>query len=249
MAILETPILKQLGASLREARRARGLTVKELAEASELSERFVISVEGGRGNLSVLSLVAMARALGAPVSRFVDDAWTVQKQKLSRPLALTGLRGAGKSTIGAAAAERLGVPFIELDERISARAGMPVGEIFEVHGGTHVRKLEREAWEDVLRGPPVVVATAGGIVTDAGTYERVLATADVVWLRASPEDHLGRVQDQGDTRPMANRTNAMRELRAILRARGALYERAHHVVDTSKLGLERSVERLVRIAG
>ena len=222
------------------------MTAAELARSSGLSLRFILSVEGGTANPSVLVLVGVARALGCAVSELLEDPSADGRQHafMERPLALIGLRGAGKSTIGKAVAERLRVPFVELDDVLAGAAGMRVGEVFEVHGATQVRKLEREAWETVLRRPASVVATAGGLVTDAATYERVLATSLVVWLRASADDHLARVRAQGDTRPMANRVNAMRELRGILRARRALYERAHHVVDTSRLGLERAVERV-----
>lgn len=242
-------VLRDLGARVRAARHARGMTAAELARSSGLSLRFVLSVEGGTANPSVLVLVGVSRALGCAVSELLVDASAGGEAHgfMPRPLALTGLRGAGKSTIGKAVAERLRVPFVELDDVLARDAGMPVGEVFEVHGATHVRKLEREAWESVLRGPACVVATAGGLVTEATTYERVLSSALVVWLRASAEDHLARVREQGDTRPMANRVNAMRDLRAILRARRALYERAHHAVDTSRLGVERSVERVVAL--
>ena len=97
-------------------------------------------------------------------------------------------------------------------------------------------------------GGAVMIATTGGLVTDLPALERVLSTTTTIWLKAKPEDHFRRVIEQGDTRPMQNRERAMDELRAILRARRALYERAHHVVDNSRLGLERSVDRVVKIA-
>ena len=243
------PVLSELGRKLRAQRHGRGMTVKELAVKSSLSERFVVSVEGGQGNLSLLRLVELARALGCPLTDLVDDAWVQgpTARPLERPVALTGLRGAGKSTIGREVAKRLGVRFYEIDQLISQRAGLSMGEIFEVHGATQIRKLERDVWEGLLLEAPGVIATTGGIVTETSTYERLLATATVVWLKARPADHFNRVSEQGDTRPMANRVNAMRELKAILRARGALYERAHQTVDTSSLGLNRAIERVVTI--
>ena len=243
------PVLSELGRKLRAQRHGRGMTVKELAVKSSLSERFVVSVEGGQGNLSLLRLVELARALGCPLTDLVDDAWVQgpAARLLERPVALTGLRGAGKSTIGREVAKRLGVRFYEIDQLISQRAGLSMGEIFEVHGATQIRKLERDVWEGLLLEAPGVIATTGGIVTETSTYERLLATATVVWLKARPADHFNRVSEQGDTRPMANRSNAMRELKAILRARAALYERAHQTVDTSSLGLNRAIERVVTI--
>jgi XRE family aerobic/anaerobic benzoate catabolism transcriptional regulator len=132
---------------------------------------------------------------------------------------------------------------------VAERAGMALEQIFEMHGAAYYRKLEREAVEDLAaRTPSGVVATGGGLVTDAASYALVRRAATTIWLKAKPEDHMTRVVAQGDARPMANRSSAMAELRALLRARRPLYERAEHVVDTSKLGLERAIERVVKIA-
>nr|WP_275939170.1 shikimate kinase [Polyangium spumosum] len=163
-------------------------------------------------------------------------------------VALLGLRGAGKTTLGSRAAVRLGLPFVELDSLVVARAGMSLTEIFEMHGTAYFRRLEREELERlVARGDRGIVATSGSLVTAHETFELLCREAVTVWLRARPEDHFQRVIDQGDARPMASRPAAMEELRAILRARRALYERAAHVIDTSALGLERSTDRLVKI--
>ena len=164
-------------------------------------------------------------------------------------MALLGLRGAGKSTVGAAAARRLGLPFIELDERVAERAGVSLGQIFELHGLAYYRRLSREELERILAaGEPAIVATGGGLVADHPTFDLLRRAAVTLWLKAKPQDHWSRVVAQGDARPMADRSGAMNELRALLRARRALYERAEHVVDTSALGLERSVDRVVRLA-
>ena len=126
---------------------------------------------------------------------------------------------------------------------------MSVGEMFDLHGPTYYRRVERQELERLLAQPgPAVVATAGNIVGDSGTFELLLGATTTIWLRASAEDHYTRVVAQGDTRPMANRKNAMQELRDLLRARRALYERAEHTVDTSRLGLERATRRVVAIA-
>ena len=125
---------------------------------------------------------------------------------------------------------------------------MSTGEIFDQHGAAHYRKLERAEIDRVLTEPPCVIATAGSLVTEHATYEQVLARTTVVFLKATAADHFARVVAQGDTRPMANRKDAMQELSGILRARRALYERAHHTVDTSALGLPRSIDKLVRLA-
>jgi XRE family aerobic/anaerobic benzoate catabolism transcriptional regulator len=118
-----------------------------------------------------------------------------------------------------------------------------------MHGVGYYQRLTREALEQVLAaGAPAIVATGGSLVTDHPTFDLLRGSAVTVWLKAKPQDHWSRVVAQGDARPMADRSSAMTELRALLRARRALYERAHHVVDTSALGLDRAVDRVVRIA-
>jgi XRE family transcriptional regulator, aerobic/anaerobic benzoate catabolism transcriptional regulator len=228
-----------------------GFTVRELAKLSGVSERFLVSIESGKGNVSVLRLEDVAVALGTTAASLLAEQAPAPSKAascaLSKTIVLIGLRGAGKSSIGAQAAVRLGVPFVELDARISERAGMSAGEIFDLHGAAHYRKLEREELERLLSEPPCVVATAGSLVTDHATFERILARTTVVFLRASAADHFARVVAQGDTRPMANRSDAMHELDAILRARRPLYERAHHVVDTTALGLPRSIDRVIKL--
>jgi XRE family aerobic/anaerobic benzoate catabolism transcriptional regulator len=244
-------LLIRLGDRVRGRRGSLGLTMRELAEKSGVSERFLVSIEAGKGNVSVVRLADVARALGTSASALLDESGSVVSPTsgdLARSVALVGLRGAGKSSAGAQAAARLGVPFVELDARIAARAGMSAGEIFDLHGAAHYRRLEREELERLLAEPPCVIATAGSLVTDHATYGRLLSRTMVIFLKASPADHFARVVAQGDTRPMANRQNAMKELSAILRARRPLYERAHHMVDTSKLGLPRSIDKLVRLA-
>lgn len=225
--------------------------MRELAEKSGVSERFLVSIETGKGNVSVVRLAEVAGALGTSASALLDESdapAAASAGNLSRSLVLVGLRGAGKSSIGAQAAARLGVAFVELDARIAARAGMSAGEIFDLHGAAHYRKLEREELERLLAEPPCVIATAGSLVTDHATYEHLLSRTTVVFLKATAADHFARVVAQGDTRPMANRQDAMKELGAILRARRPLYERAQHTVDTSALGLPRSIDRVVKLA-
>ncbi|WP_272425699.1 shikimate kinase [Polyangium jinanense] len=245
-----SPLLQSLGERVRERRRAAGLTLRDLGAASGVSERFLVLVEGGKANVSVVRLDAIARALDTSASALLASAPTDEPRAAEKgPLvALLGLRGAGKTTLGSRAAARLGLPFVELDSLVVARAGMSLTEIFEMHGTAYFRRLEREELERlVARGDRGIVATSGSLVTDHETFELLCREAVTVWLRARPEDHFQRVIDQGDARPMASRPAAMEELRAILRARRALYERAAHIIDTSALGLERSIDRLVKI--
>jgi XRE family aerobic/anaerobic benzoate catabolism transcriptional regulator len=250
-------LLPALGRVVRSARTSTGATLRQLAEASGLSERFLSDLEAGKANVSVLRLAEVARATGRTTSSLLaaaeDDVGASADRSAvggrGRLVALLGLRGAGKSTIGARTARALGVEFIELDERIAARAGMSVGEMLDLHGPSYYRRLERAELERlVAEDRRAIVATAGNIVGDHGTFELLLRSATTIWLRASAEDHYARVVAQGDTRPMANRKNAMRELRGLLRARRALYERADHAVDTTRLGLEGATLRVSSIA-
>jgi len=251
-----TALLVELGERVRTERRRLGLTMRELSRASGLSERFLVGLEGGSANVSVLRLADVARALDTSPSELLAEVGPHGVRTGSRTaapkamkVALVGLRGAGKSSIGKQAAERLRVEFVELDERVAERAGLALGEIFDQHGPAYYRRLEREELERWLaEDASGIVATSGGLVTDHVAYERLLAGANVIWLQASPEDHFARVVAQGDLRPMRDRKDAMKELRGILRARRALYERAHHVVETSLLGLPRAIERVVKLA-
>ena len=166
----------------------------------------------------------------------------------SRRTALIGLRGAGKSSLGRLLAERRGVRFVELDREIERDAGMGLAEIFELHGQPGYRRLERAALERVAAvSGPSIIAAGGSIVTDSSTYELLLAKCRTVWLRAAPEEHMQRVIDQGDLRPMQGHGQAMAELRALLAAREALYARADLSLDTSGRSFEASLAELDRL--
>jgi len=165
-----------------------------------------------------------------------------------RPLvALLGLRGAGKSTIGRALARRLGVRFIELDARVEEAAGLTLAGIFSMHGEEYYRRLARELLAQLLAdGEGAVIATGGSLVTDTQSLRLLLRRCRTVWLRATPEDHWRRVLAQGDERPSAASGNAQAELRALLQARSPLYAQAELTVDTSRLGVAGSVEAVLR---
>jgi XRE family aerobic/anaerobic benzoate catabolism transcriptional regulator len=158
------------------------------------------------------------------------------------------LRGGGKSTLGKLLAERLEVPFIELDREIEKRSGTTLSAIFDMFGQETFRRAEREALDDVLRQhKSFVVATSGSIVTEPGTLELLLASCFTVWVRAEPVEHMKRVMAQGDMRPMANSARAMDDLISILRSREPLYARAEIALSTSGKTPEQTVAELLRV--
>ena len=149
-------------------------------------------------------------------------------------IALVGLRGAGKSTLGQMLAEDLGYPFIELSREIEKLAGCSVAEIQALYGATAYRRYERRALDDIIQNyPEAVIASPGGLVSDAASFNQLLGHCTTVWLMAKPEDHMGRVAAQGDTRPMAASREAMDDLRQILTGRSAFYAKADLQLDTS----------------
>jgi XRE family aerobic/anaerobic benzoate catabolism transcriptional regulator len=163
-----------------------------------------------------------------------------------RRIALIGLRGAGKSTLGRRLAQHLAVPFIELDAEIERDCGLSLGEIFALHGQAAYRRSERRALDGALeRHPAFVLAAGGSIVAEAATFERLLASCYTVWLTASPEEHMNRVIEQGDLRPMADNREAMADLKRILAVRGPLYARADATVDTAGRTVEASFRQLL----
>lgn len=165
----------------------------------------------------------------------------------SAPVALLGVRGAGKSTVGAALADRLEVPFVELDQKIEQAAGLSLGELFELHGEAHYRELERESLRQVLDGSPLVLATGGSIVSSQDSFAFLRQRARTVWLRARAEDHWERVIRQGDRRPMGENPHAFAQLRALMEERAPLYAAAHHVIETSDRSLDQVVDALCRV--
>ncbi len=163
-------------------------------------------------------------------------------------IALIGLRGAGKSTLGNRLARHLAVPFIELDVEIERDFGLSLGEIFALYGQPAYRRCERRMLDNVLgRSPSFVLAAGGSLVAETATFELLLAQCFTVWLQASPEEHMHRVQAQGDLRPMADNKEAMADLRRILAARNPLYAKADAAVDTSGRSPEASFRSLLAV--
>ncbi len=160
-------------------------------------------------------------------------------------IALIGLRGAGKSTLGAMLADRLEVPFLELDRLIEQESGVGLGVIFDLYGQSGFRRLERRVLDHVIeRYPRFVLATGGSLVSEPATFERLLTMCFTVWLRATPEEHMQRVISQGDMRPMADNRESMSDLRRILDVREPLYRKADLTIDTSGCSVEESIGTL-----
>ena len=222
-------LLTRVGAAVRSLRERRGQSRRELAEVSGVSERFLAQVEVGEGNISLRRFADVAAALGTTPAELLSS------PPVEKPIALLGVRGAGKSAVGALLAKRLGVAFVELDQRIEAAAGLPLSEIFALHGEAYYRRVEREVLTSLLADPSrCVIATGGSIVNDPTNYALLRSRCRTIWLRARPEDHWNRVVAQGDQRPMRENPHAFAELRALLAARESLYARADETIETSK---------------
>jgi XRE family aerobic/anaerobic benzoate catabolism transcriptional regulator len=185
-----------------------------------------------------------AQKLSAVRSQLMRDYGTAHTDRMKR-IALIGLRGAGKSTLGSRLAKWLEVPFVELDREIEREAGTSLSEIFLLYGQAGYRRYERRCLEKVVeKNERVVIATGGSIVSEPGTYDLLLSTCRTVWLKAQPEEHMARVVAQGDTRPMTGNREAMDDLHRILRGRNALYGRADVTIDTAHKNVEQSLQQL-----
>ncbi|MAM63123.1 helix-turn-helix transcriptional regulator [Maritimibacter sp. UBA3975] len=161
---------------------------------------------------------------------------------------LVGLRGAGKSTLGRRAGEALGIPFVELNREIEDQAGMPVDEVMAFYGQEGYRRLEAQALGRVIAThDSMILAVAGGIVAEPETYNRLLTHFHTIWVKATPAEHMARVREQGDERPMAGNPEAMEQLKSILTSREALYEKALAQLDTSGKAEDESCDELVAL--
>jgi|TARA_B100000959_G_scaffold281631_2_gene346149 XRE family aerobic/anaerobic benzoate catabolism transcriptional regulator len=266
-------LLETIGTSVRRQRLDLGLRASDLASLSGLSVRFVSEVERGRGNISISRLNDIAMALKRPLRSLLPIADEIHprseiqtlleecseeelKRVLSlmslvlvrnrpRSLALLGIRGAGKTTVGSALGKALDVPFVELTSRIEELAGIPQAAIFSFHGEGYFRRLELQALTELLASEGTcVVALPGGVVTHTEAFELVKESCFSIWLRATPEEYLERVYAQGDTRPMEGCSDAMVELCRLVEDRMPLYEQANLTLDTSGQSVEAMIASL-----
>ncbi|HET7706575.1 MAG TPA: helix-turn-helix transcriptional regulator [Thermoanaerobaculia bacterium] len=242
----DAEFLRAFGLRVRHERSLRSLTRRAVAEKAGISERYITQLESGKGNVSLLVLRQIARALGIPLDQLVRDAEPVPGR--TRRIALIGMRGAGKSTLGARLARTMDVPFFELDQEIERIAGMSLAALIEMYGQAAYRRYESQALHALLDSQPeFVVATGGGIVSEPDTYELLLHHCFTVWIRATPEEHMQRVIEQGDLRPMAGSARAMDDLRRILKERTPLYARADATVNTSGVSEGVALKQLLEL--
>ena len=273
----EADFLSALGKRVREMRNRRGMTRKVTARDADVSERHLAQLESGEGNVSIVLLRRIAKALNvslvelfAPtakepaekqmISRFLErlpahrledvasrllrDFGPEEKARRQR-IALIGLRGAGKSTLGAKLAHEMNTPFVELDREIEKDTGMPLAEIFSLYGQSGYRAIEKRTLERVLQEyDRAVLSVGGGVVSEKETYDYLLSRCYTAWIKARPEEHMSRVMEQGDFRAMAGNPKAMEDLRGILQAREPLYRKADLCVDTSGISVEESFAKL-----
>jgi XRE family aerobic/anaerobic benzoate catabolism transcriptional regulator len=221
---------------LRRVASALGIPLAELVSPDEVSAR-------ERVIRRFLNDVP-AHRLEEAVQRLARDFGHDESVRRKR-IALIGLRGAGKSTLGATLSRALKLPFVELDLEIEGEAGMSLAEIFNLYGQGGYRRIERRCLEKIIRRHErAVISVGGGIVSEAESYDLLLERCYTVWVKAAPEEHMSRVIAQGDLRPMAGNAEAMEDLRRILAAREPLYRKADLVIDTSGRKPEDSLAEL-----
>jgi XRE family aerobic/anaerobic benzoate catabolism transcriptional regulator len=276
----EAAFLGAIGSEVRRNRAKRGMTRRQLALASQTSERYLAQIESGVGNPSVSVLRGIAQALDLPCAALLPEAGARTaalgaildllaqvpegelpalandiETRLARPgsadrarrIALVGLRGAGKSTLGRMLAQHLGWPFIELDRLVEEDYGASIPDLIEMAGTATFRRHERSALDRIVTThDAAIITTAGGIVANQENYALLLRRTHTIWIKARPEDHMSRVMAQGDFRPMAQNRAAMADLVAILEARRADYSRAEAEIDTSGEAIEQSFAKLLQ---
>jgi XRE family aerobic/anaerobic benzoate catabolism transcriptional regulator len=226
------------------------LLLRQIAQALNLPVNELVREENGQSVELTLIEQCLKRLPAAKlpaVREWLMHEFGARYGNRENRIALVGLRGAGKSTLGGELARRLGVPFVELDREIEAEAGTSLHEIFLLHGQAGFRRYERRALERVLENNErCVIATGGSLVSEPGTFDLLRSTCLTVWLKAAPEEHMSRVVAQGDFRPMAGSAEAMADLKRILAAREPAYRKADAVVDTTGVDIPASLDALRR---
>ena len=224
---------------LRRVANAMGMRLDDLVSTQEASSDWRVIrdlLDQANPDQIALAKSALAGSTG------------VEGRTVRRRVALVGLRGAGKSTLGRMAAAHLGWRFVELNTEIERENGLSVREIFAIYGQEGYRRLEQKALRGLAEEPgPMVLATGGSIVAEPLTYDLLLSSFYTIWLQARPEEHLQRVRDQGHVEGKGDPTSVLEDLRAVLLSREPLYARASAVVDTSDVPVEVMAERLIEV--
>jgi len=270
--------LRLMGERIRDLRARRGMTRRTMARDSGVSERYLAQIEGGRGNISIVRLRDIAAAMGLPLRDVASvdrecapelvllteylqrlaPAQLAQAKKLLLTafeykerrdrIALIGLRGAGKTTLGKLLAKHHGIPFVELAREIEDESGMTVPELFALYGQAAYRRYERRAMKAVAeKYDRFVLSLGGSVVSEASTFEEVLTTCYTIWIKAAPAEHVARLVAQGDPRLLANCREAADDLEHILSQRAAMYASANAVIDTSGRSIEDSFAELLAL--
>jgi XRE family transcriptional regulator, aerobic/anaerobic benzoate catabolism transcriptional regulator len=273
-----TALIARVGERVRKARERKGIPRRVLSEMSGVSPRYLAQLEAGEGNISIGLLQRVASALDHRIEWLMgeDDPWisdavrvadlfrgaTAEVQNAvmltlnpaptetmrAHRICLIGLRGAGKSTLGTLAGQKLGIPFVELNCEIEEQSGMPVEEVIALYGQEGYRKLEAQALGRVISThESMILAVAGGIVAGPESFGTLLGHFHTIWVKTSPAEHMMRVRAQGDERPMAGNPEAMEQLKSILTSREALYQKAEAQLDTSGLSVNQSMTRLLTL--
>lgn len=241
-------LLRDLAQRIRSLRKARSLTRKNLSVLADVSERHLAQLESGEGNISIVLLNRIAAALNTSLAELFthgEQSSALETSSRTKRIALIGLRGAGKSTLGQKLAETRNIPLIELDREIEKETGMPLADIFSLYGQSGYRAIERRTLERVTNEyDRAIFSIGGGVVNELETYDFLRANCFTVWIKAKPQEHMDRVVAQGDFRAMAGNDRAMEDLRRILSAREPLYRQADVTLDTSNATVEESFARL-----
>ncbi len=260
-----------VGERVRAARKDAGISRRELTLLSGVSQRYLAQLESGEGNISIGLLKRIAIAFERPLESFIidDDELSIEANQMAtlyrqadastrsrvqhvlnpqqrlqnkaQRICLIGLRGAGKSALGARIGKEFGVKFFELNHQIEQAAGMPIAEVIALYGQEGYRELEASSLSNIIDTQnQIILAVAGGVVSDNETFTKLLSRFNTVWVKASPDEHMERVRAQGDMRPMADNPQAMVQLRQILKNREAQYKQADFQLDTTAKSLDQS---------
>lgn len=271
--------IRLVGHRVYQARKQQRMSRRVLSEKSGVSQRTIVLLESGVGNISIALLFRLSRALDQSVKSFMESESKEQSKaskianqylnatqssqiKISdilnsdqsndlkqKRVCLVGLRGAGKSTLGKNLSRKTGARFIELNDEIESLCGLSVQELMDLYGQEGYRKLEKQALVQLShQNNDIIVAAAGGVVNEEETYTYLLKHFHTIWLKATPEEHITRVRDQGDERPMAGNPEAMTVLKSILISREVQYKMADCTIDTSGQSVKNSTDEIIKIS-